>query len=184
MHDGLTGVRRRRLRDEEVFRGQALSETLGNLTRQQSFSRIPLLGLSQPEVAELMQNASGGSLAPDMVAAIYGRTEGNPLFVSEVTRMLAREGFVGEQEYIATIPQGVRETIGRRLSRLSADCSQALTIASVIGREFDFKVLMALSGEVFLVAHHPLSSQHPCNFAYEQRIALSPPIDSGHHLWS
>ena len=135
-------------RDEEVFRGQALSETLGNLTRQQSFSRIPLLGLSQPEVAELMQNASGGSLAPDMVAAIYGRTEGNPLFVSEVTRMLAREGFVGDQEYIATIPQGVRETIGRRLSRLSPDCNQMLTIGSVIGREFEFRVLKALISEV------------------------------------
>ena len=52
------------------------------------------------------------------------------------------------QEYRATIPQGVRETIGRRLSRLSADCSQALTIASVIGREFDFKVLKVLGGEV------------------------------------
>jgi predicted ATPase len=37
------------------------------------------------------------------------------------------------------IPAGVREVIGKRLNRLSSPCSQLLTMAAVIGREFDFK---------------------------------------------
>ncbi len=135
-------------RDEEVFRGQALSETLGNLVRHQSFSRISLSGLSQPEVAELLQNTSGVSPSPGIVEAVYGRTEGNPLFVSEVTRMLTREGMVGDHDYFSAIPQGVRETIGRRLGRLSPQCGQALTVASVVGREFEFNTLKALNANV------------------------------------
>ena len=131
-----------------MFRGQALSETLGNLVRHQSFSRISLSGLSQPEVAELLQNTSGVSPSPGIVEAVYGRTEGNPLFVSEVTRMLTREGMVGDHDYFSAIPQGVRETIGRRLGRLSPQCGQALTVASVVGREFEFNTLKALNANV------------------------------------
>ena len=35
--------------------------------------------------------------------------------------------------------------IGRRLNRLSEQCNQALTTASLIGRKFDFKLLNRLS---------------------------------------
>jgi predicted ATPase len=45
------------------------------------------------------------------------------------------------------MPQGVREVIGQRLNRLSESCHQTLTIASVIGREFDFRLLHTLSDE-------------------------------------
>ena len=39
------------------------------------------------------------------------------------------------------IPDGVRDAIGSRLSRLSGACNQVLGAASVIGREFDFSLL-------------------------------------------
>ena len=42
------------------------------------------------------------------------------------------------------IPEGVREVIGRRLNRLSARCNETLTIASVFGREFEFRQLSRL----------------------------------------
>jgi predicted ATPase len=35
--------------------------------------------------------------------------------------------------------------IGQRLNRLSDSCHQTLTIASIIGREFDFRLLRTLS---------------------------------------
>ena len=40
-----------------------------------------------------------------------------------------------------TIPQGVREVVGRRLDHLSDECNRVLTIGSVIGREFDLKTV-------------------------------------------
>ncbi|MFQ6026079.1 MAG: LuxR C-terminal-related transcriptional regulator, partial [Dehalococcoidia bacterium] len=47
-----------------------------------------------------------------------------------------------------SIPEGVREVIGQRLNRLSEGCNQALTTASVIGRQFDFPVLNSLTEEL------------------------------------
>ncbi|MFQ6029417.1 MAG: AAA family ATPase [Dehalococcoidia bacterium] len=132
-------------RDIEVSRGDPLSATLGNILRQPSFRRIALEGLSEPEVGELLTSAAGVSPSSRLVEAIHSRTEGNPLFVGEISRMLGRERLREGQEQTFTIPEGVRETIGRRLVRLSEQCHQGLATASVIGREFDFPLLAALT---------------------------------------
>ena len=39
------------------------------------------------------------------------------------------------------VPDGIREAIGRRLIKLSEPCSHILTVASVIGREFELNQL-------------------------------------------
>jgi class 3 adenylate cyclase len=44
------------------------------------------------------------------------------------------------------IPEGVRDAIGRTLSRVSEACNRALSDASVLGREFGFDVLKQMSG--------------------------------------
>jgi predicted ATPase len=44
------------------------------------------------------------------------------------------------------IPEGIREVIGRRLSALSATVNAALTIAAVIGAEFDVATIDAAGG--------------------------------------
>jgi predicted ATPase len=95
------------------------------------------------------------------VRAIYAQTEGNPLFITEVVRLLAQEGMITpDQDGADTetdggssathamsyrIPEGVRDVIGRRLNRLSQRCNEVLTIASVIGRGFRLNELAPLS---------------------------------------
>lgn len=74
--------------------------------------------------------------------------EGNALFVKEVIRMLGQEGMEEGQGEIISIPKGIPDVRGRRLSRLSDHCNQALAEASIIVREFDFKVLNAPNREV------------------------------------
>ncbi len=44
------------------------------------------------------------------------------------------------------IPEGVRDAVGRRLSRLSDACNRALGDAAVLGREFPFDVLRHMCG--------------------------------------
>jgi tetratricopeptide (TPR) repeat protein len=44
------------------------------------------------------------------------------------------------------VPEGVREVIGRRLSRLSPVVNELLAGAAVVGREFDIPVLAAITG--------------------------------------
>ena len=69
---------------------------------------------------------------------------------------LAEEGLItkkrgaGERPRIPrlemSIPEGLRDVIGKRLSLLSKDCNQLLSVASVIGREFRLEVLQKVAG--------------------------------------
>ena len=135
-------------RDLEVSRRHPLSQTLGSLIREQRFLRVQLSGLAEPEVAQLIQRAEFVNPPAGLSAAIHQRTEGNPLFVTEIIRMLPAEVLGEDQDFFTRIPEGVRDAIGRRLNRLSESCNQVLTTASVIGREFDFKLLRDLSGDI------------------------------------
>ncbi|TMB53715.1 MAG: hypothetical protein E6J56_12745, partial [Deltaproteobacteria bacterium] len=90
------------------------------------------------------------ALPPDaLVSAVHEETEGNPFFVTEVVRLLASDGRLERADDVRSwtfaIPQGVREVLGRRLDRLSPDCNQVLTMASVIGREFSLESLGRVS---------------------------------------
>ncbi len=64
-------------------------------------------------------------------------------------------GHIGPPEGLK-IPEGVREVIGQRLNRLSEQCIEVLTTASIIGREFDFRLLNVLSDAM---SQRHLSSQ-------------------------
>ena len=83
----------------------------------------------------------------ELVEALYGRTEGNPLFVNEILRMLNPEEISGTQTAPSLIPEGVKEAISRRLDHVSEGCNQVLVLASVIGRQFDYRLLRALNGD-------------------------------------
>ena len=131
-------------RDVEVSRRHPLAETLGSLIRERRFLRVQLPGLAEPEVEQLIQRAAVVRPPPGLSADIHQRTEGNPLFVTEIIRMLPIEGLEEDQDYLTSIPEGVKDAIGRRLNRLSEGCNQVLTTASVVGREFDFRLLSAL----------------------------------------
>jgi len=135
-------------RDVDVSRRHPLSETLGSLIREQHFLRVQLPGLAEQEVEQLIQRAGVVRPPPGLSANIHRRTEGNPLFVREIIGMLPADGLEGNQDYLTSIPEGVRDAIGRRLNRLSAGCNQVLTTASVVGREFNFRLLSALMDDL------------------------------------
>ena len=135
-------------RDVEVSRHHPLSQTLGSLIREQRFLRVQLSGLAEPEVAQLIQRDPIVNLPPGLSAAIHQRTEGNPLFVTEIIRMLPGEALEKGQDFFTSIPEGVRDAIGRRLNQLSEGCNQVLTTASVIGREFELRQLAPLVEDV------------------------------------
>ncbi|MFQ6028289.1 MAG: helix-turn-helix transcriptional regulator, partial [Dehalococcoidia bacterium] len=134
-------------RDLEVARRHPLYQTLGSLIREQQFVRIHLHGLSQTEVSQLLHITTGTDPSSQLVELIHERTEGNPLFVHEISRVLDQQLDRSGQHRFVAIPEGVKEAISRRLDRVSEGCNQLLTLASVIGREFDFQLLRALSGQ-------------------------------------
>jgi predicted ATPase len=154
-------------RDTELAHDHPLVDVVADLRRQGGVERLSLSGLDDVGVAAIVEQASGRELDEAGVAlarAVYEETEGNPFFVREVLRHLAESGAVERRDGgWATrlpvdqlgIPEGVREVVGRRLSRLSGDANQALRIAAVIGSEFELGVVQAageLGGERLLGA--------------------------------
>jgi tetratricopeptide (TPR) repeat protein len=129
-------------RDVDLSRRHPLSHSLAELTRERLFERVLLRGLSREDVGRFVEATSGIPPPAELIDAVYAHTEGNPLFVTEVVRLLAQEGelshdrFEDRDGWSVRIPEGVREVIGRRLERLSDRCNETLALASVIGREF------------------------------------------------
>ena len=133
-------------RDVELSRQHPLSESLAQLSREAAFQRVLLRGLNRQDTSRLIEVSSGVVPSSGLAEGVHEQTEGNPFFISEVTSLLEREGKLGveREELGIRIPEGVREVIGRRLNQLSRECNRVLTMASVIGREFDFRLLAVL----------------------------------------
>ncbi len=142
-------------RDTEVKPGRPLARTLEQLARVGNTEVRSLRPFDAVGVAKLLEALSGAHPPRPVVDAVYGETEGNPLFVREIYQYLASEGRLFDEQGHwrprlrideAEVPQGIQMVIGRRFQRLSEDCRHALTVASIIGRVFDFELLRRVSG--------------------------------------
>ena len=147
-------------RDVELDRSHPLATVLAELRHERLHERLLLRRLSESEVRELIETilqqkmADGASGA--FVRAVLRETEGNPFFIEEVLRHLVESGglyrsegrWVTDASSIAElgIPEGVRDVISRRLSRLSQTTNRVLTAAAVLGREFEFELLAPMTG--------------------------------------
>ena len=142
-------------RDVEVERGHSLSSALAELRRVSTYERVLLRGLTIDEVQRMLTGLSGQEVTWQIAEAVHRQTEGNPLFVQEVLRYAVEDGLIvresGEwravnpDQLIMSIPEGLRDVIGKRLSSLSLECNQVLSVASVIGREFRFEMLQKVA---------------------------------------
>jgi tetratricopeptide (TPR) repeat protein len=146
-------------RDMELDRKHPLAEALTTLRRDPGFERVLLRGLSAEDVLALFQaRAAGAPLAEGasaLAAAVHRETEGNPFFIESVLQHLTESGAIYQRDgkWVSDvsvdemgIPEGVRDAIGRRLSRLSESCNRALSDAAVLGRAFGFEALKQMSG--------------------------------------
>ncbi|MDQ3865516.1 MAG: AAA family ATPase, partial [Actinomycetota bacterium] len=123
-----------------------LATALTELTREPVTRIVPVRGLDERNVARFVELASGEAAPGELVATIHEETEGNPLFVGEIVRLLLAEGRLEASaagEF--AIPESVKDVIGRRLRHLSSDCNRILAVASVLGREFDLDLLASVS---------------------------------------
>jgi class 3 adenylate cyclase/tetratricopeptide (TPR) repeat protein len=142
-------------RETDLGRTHPLSETLADLRRESDVTRVLLHGLDRAELGELVAVRAEHSTPSSFVDALHAETEGNPFFADEVLRHVIEAGALRREQGGWTadralaeigIPEGVRDVIGRRLSRLSETANWALRAASVIGREFELPELEAASG--------------------------------------
>jgi predicted ATPase/class 3 adenylate cyclase len=145
-------------RDTDLDRTHPLADVLVDLRREPGVSRLDLVGLDTAEVTTLMESTAGHDLdqpGVDLALALQRETAGNPFFVGEVLRHLAESGVLVQRDGRWTsdltlgdvgLPEGIREVVGRRLSRLSEAANRALALAAVIGAQFDLSIIEAAGG--------------------------------------
>jgi DNA-binding SARP family transcriptional activator len=128
--------------------GEPLTELLAEVAREPVTRRFELGGLSEREVARYVELTASGLASSTLVAGLHAETEGNPLFVGEIVRLLSFEGVPSDEaaDVRLTIPQSIRDVIARRLTYLSPECNGMLLLASVIGREFALDTLARMAG--------------------------------------
>jgi len=138
-------------RDAEVTPEHPLTETLANLSREPRFRLEILHRFSAEETNHLIEATAGQSPTEELAQRIQEHTDGNPLFVNEVVRLLGERGgpgyIDGKTAKVLAVPEGIRAVIRQRLRRLSTLCNQVLTTASVVGREFEYGLLYQLAEE-------------------------------------
>jgi DNA-binding SARP family transcriptional activator len=127
-------------RDTELGLDHPLMGTLAEVAREPATRQLTLSGLSRSDVGRFIQARAEVVASETLVDAVHDQTGGNPLFVREIVALVASGGKVGETS------QGVRAVIARRLQDLSERCRRALSLASILGREFDLGALASLSG--------------------------------------
>ena len=117
-------------------------------------SMLKLNTMSRRQAAELMRKAAGGKALPEtIVEQIVAKSQGVPLFVEELTRSILESGDLEDEGagYVLRrsigdlmIPSTLQDSLIARLDRLGSAKGIALT-ASVVGREFTYELLEAVS---------------------------------------
>ena len=133
-------------RDVDPTPRHPLTEMLAEIIREPVTRRLSLRGLRRQDVAAYVEAAASELASPALVSAVHEETEGNPLFVGEIVRLLSVEGVPPDSAAPVrlAIPDSVHDVIARRLSHLSEQCHRLLLLASVLGREFALTTLARL----------------------------------------
>ncbi len=133
-----------------------LKKAMLALSREGLSEKIDLDPLSDGEIKELISVVLGLWEVPKFVVDfIKGITEGNPLFVIEVLKMLV------EKEYIyrtarswnffklteASLPEKISDLLKEKINLLSSESRKILMSASVIGEHFTLENLRYITGE-------------------------------------
>jgi tetratricopeptide (TPR) repeat protein len=111
---------------------------------------VQLGGLAPAEVGELIRATTGVEPSARLTDRVRDRTGGNPLFVTEVAKLLVAQESL-DTEHIA-IPPSVQQVIGHRLSYISGDALDVLAQASVVGQVFTAAVLAHVVDEPARIA--------------------------------
>jgi predicted ATPase len=142
-------------RGDELHRRHPLTQLIAQLTHERRYHEVRLPPLSRDELAGMLEATLERPLPGAFVDALYERTEGNPFFVEEILKALierdrldaliaaARRGHHSAQ---LDIPIALKDSILGRTADLDPTTAEVLRYAAVIGRRFDFELLLKLTG--------------------------------------
>ena len=120
------------------------------------YTKIGLTQLSSQSSAELIKAILYDcDIDPGLETLILNRAAGTPLYIEELTHSLLENGTIqrGQNQCFLTkkpedihIPDTIQGIIAARMDRLEDNLKRTLQVASVIGRDFAFRILQTITG--------------------------------------
>jgi class 3 adenylate cyclase/predicted ATPase len=117
-------------------------------------TQLTLSRLGRPQVEAMVEQVTGGKALPaEVLQQIVRKTDGVPLFIEELTKMVLESGLLGETDghYELTgslpplaIPSTLQDSLMARLDRL-APIREIVQLGATPGREFSYELLHAVS---------------------------------------
>jgi tetratricopeptide (TPR) repeat protein/tRNA A-37 threonylcarbamoyl transferase component Bud32 len=139
-------------REDELDSQSFLAQSVAEMNRERVSETLPIKRLNADQTSEKIRKTFGGQELPKLEVLAYEKTEGNPLFIEELLRSLLAEEYVELVEGAwqvkdlsqVQVPSGIRAVVQDRLAHLSEESRDVLTVAAVIGREFNFATFQAV----------------------------------------
>jgi predicted ATPase len=175
-------------RSTDIDAKHPLTSVLMELNRESLAQSIHLKRMSLSDVSEMIKNILEQEDVPsEFCRLIYEKTRGNPFFVGEVVKSLKEEEAVYREENKWKIkevtkiefPETVKSVIKARIGRLDDEQQNVLTMASLVGNDFTFEALQAVTGsnedklrkildgllKTGLLRHRDVRGEDLCSFA-------------------
>jgi DNA-binding SARP family transcriptional activator len=129
-------------RDHDLDPGHTLADVVHSLDRDGWVRRLPLRGLGEAEVRELLAHLSPEGDVAGAARQLVTETAGNPFLVTELARARAAGGAEGG----TAIPPGVHDLVNSRLARLGTAAVELLRSGAVAGARFDLDIAGDVAG--------------------------------------
>jgi predicted ATPase len=143
------------------------------------YNSVSLNLLGTESSTELVKTLlEGGGIAPEIRDLILKRADGNPLFMEEFTHSLIENGTIRKRDYEYVldrkvsdiqIPDTLQGIIAARMDRLEENLKQTMQVASVIGREFAFRILQTIT-DMRVELKSSLINLQGLEFIYEKSL--------------
>jgi tetratricopeptide (TPR) repeat protein len=132
-----------------------LLELIAHLSRANLATPLHLAALAAEQVTAWLESLLEGEIAPEFSQAIFTTTEGNPFFIEEILKALVEEDRIfrdpGRTRWEGTnlaqleIPTSLQAVLARRFEQLNPAQRQILSLAGLLGRQFQLETLLAVA---------------------------------------
>jgi predicted ATPase len=143
------------------------------------YNQIGLTQLTTQSSAELIRAILNDcDIEPALEKLILDRSAGNPLFIEELIHSLLENGSIQRdrnQCFLSIapkdfqVPDTIQGIIAARMDRLEDNLKRTLQAASVVGRDFAFRILQTITGMREELKSYLLSLQG-LEFIYEKSL--------------
>ena len=121
------------------------------MNRDDLYNEVKLSNLEVSEVRKIADSMLGGTIQSESAKKLAYESQGNPLFVVEYLRMLhQQEKLVKENDQWGLsasdldVPRKVKDVVLQRLESLRSHEREILDVASIVGENFDPKLVAAV----------------------------------------